>query len=178
MKKDSINAKRTILGILLRATQEDERMTSDMVMGNILLFMLAGHETTAKSLTWCLYALALVSQKIYSYKNNLCYIDWNHLAPLFELQTIWVPPPPLNLKMWLSFRTARSHSLCIINFTNYLIGQKFVGQNFRRTKFAPLIRNFVNFVRRIFVQHVGWMSFIFCSVFWTKTNRKATKTFL
>ena len=61
MKKDSINAKRTILGILLRATQEDERMTSDMVMGNILLFMIAGHETTAKSLTWCLYALALVS---------------------------------------------------------------------------------------------------------------------
>ena len=54
-------SQRTILGILLRAAQEDERMTPEMVMSNILLFMLAGHETTAKSLTWCLYALALVS---------------------------------------------------------------------------------------------------------------------
>jgi len=51
-------SKRTILGILLRAAQEDERMTADMVMSNIILFMIAGHETTAKSLTWCLYALA------------------------------------------------------------------------------------------------------------------------
>ena len=56
----SEESRRTILSILLRASKEDERMTSEMVMSNILLFMLAGHETTAKSLAWTLYAMGKV----------------------------------------------------------------------------------------------------------------------
>jgi len=53
-----------LLGLLMAAQDPsiDERMRDSLIVDNLVTFLLAGHETTAKSLTWALHAMALLPE--------------------------------------------------------------------------------------------------------------------
>jgi cytochrome P450 len=59
-RRASGEAKEDLLGRLMRATDPEtgQRMNDEQLADNLLTFYLAGHETTAKALTWTLYLLA------------------------------------------------------------------------------------------------------------------------
>ncbi len=59
-RRNGSNGTQDLLDRLLAATDPEtgESMSDDYVLDNLLTFLIAGHETTASSLTWTLYLLA------------------------------------------------------------------------------------------------------------------------
>jgi cytochrome P450 len=59
-RKESPQKFNDLLEMLLDARYEDngEPMTDDQIIDEILVLLIAGHETTANALSWCLYLLA------------------------------------------------------------------------------------------------------------------------
>lgn len=62
--KEMFGGKKDILHILMRANmspeiREEDRMSAEVLAGQIVTFIFAGHETSANTLAWCTYFLAL-----------------------------------------------------------------------------------------------------------------------
>ncbi|KZV83332.1 cytochrome P450, partial [Exidia glandulosa HHB12029] len=61
---DSKSAGRDLLSLLIRANMDKDvpphlRLTDEEVLGQVPTFLVAGHETTATTTAWCLYALSI-----------------------------------------------------------------------------------------------------------------------
>ncbi|SPO19845.1 related to Cytochrome P450 4F8 [Ustilago trichophora] len=62
--KETFGGKKDILHLLMRANmspeiREEDRMSDETLAGQIVTFIFAGHETTATTMSWCTYFLAL-----------------------------------------------------------------------------------------------------------------------
>ncbi|ETS63459.1 hypothetical protein PaG_01744 [Moesziomyces aphidis] len=62
--KETFAGKKDILHLLMRANmspeiREEDRLSDSILAGQIVTFIFAGHETTATTLSWCTYFLAL-----------------------------------------------------------------------------------------------------------------------
>lgn len=62
--KETFGGKKDILHLLMRANmspeiREEERLSDETLAGQIVTFIFAGHETTATTMSWCTYFLAL-----------------------------------------------------------------------------------------------------------------------
>ncbi|XP_065651582.1 cytochrome P450 4C1 isoform X2 [Hydra vulgaris] len=53
----STEEKDIITIVLKDQQQESSKLTNDLIRDNLLLFLIAGHETTSTAMTWCLYML-------------------------------------------------------------------------------------------------------------------------
>ncbi|XP_012557270.1 cytochrome P450 3A30 isoform X2 [Hydra vulgaris] len=53
----STEEKDIITIVLKDQQQESSKLTNDLIRDNLLLFLVAGHETTSNAMTWCLYML-------------------------------------------------------------------------------------------------------------------------
>ncbi|KAJ1030437.1 hypothetical protein NDA16_001346 [Ustilago loliicola] len=62
--KETFGGKKDILHLLMRANmspeiREEDRLSDETLAGQIVTFIFAGHETTATTMSWCTYFLAL-----------------------------------------------------------------------------------------------------------------------
>ncbi|PWZ02873.1 cytochrome P450 [Testicularia cyperi] len=62
--KETFSGKKDILHLLMRANmspeiREEDRLSDDVLAGQIVTFIFAGHETSGTTMSWCAYFLAL-----------------------------------------------------------------------------------------------------------------------
>ncbi|SPC65230.1 related to Cytochrome P450 4F8 [Ustilago sp. UG-2017b] len=62
--KETFGGRKDILHLLMRANmspdiREEDRLSDEVLAGQIITFIFAGHETTATTMSWCTYFLAL-----------------------------------------------------------------------------------------------------------------------
>lgn len=74
--KETFAGKKDILHLLMRANmspdiREDDRLSDDVLAGQIVTFIFAGHETTATTMSWCTYFLALQPEYQKTLRNNI-----------------------------------------------------------------------------------------------------------
>ncbi len=107
MKRDPAGVPEDFLTLLLRAESE-KGLTPDLIEDNIITFIGAGHETTAKSLAWSLYLLSHAHDErskaeveidaLFSRKKTPPPVEWLTLLPrtraVFEEAMRLYPPAP------------------------------------------------------------------------------------
>lgn len=74
--KETFAGKKDILHLLMRANmspdiREEDRLSDETLAGQIVTFIFAGHETTATTMSWCTYFLALNPEYQQTLRSNI-----------------------------------------------------------------------------------------------------------
>lgn len=115
-----------LLGTLIQAVEEGERMTDQQVRDQALTLMLAGHETTAVALTWTWYLLSQNPAVEERFRDELRSViadrapTWDDVPNLIYTERVLAESMRLYPPAWSIARTARSQ----FRLFNYLVPKK------------------------------------------------------
>ena len=125
-RRESSAPKNDLLSTLIEAAEDGNRMTDQQVRDQALTLMLAGHETTAVSLTWTWYLLsqnAAVEERFRAELNEVLgdrSPTWDDIPKLVYTERIFAESLRLYPPAWAIGRMARSQ----FRLFNYLVPKK------------------------------------------------------
>lgn len=125
-RREAGNISEDLLGTLIDAAEEGERMTDRQVRDQTLTLMLAGHETTAVALTWTWYLLSQNPAVEERFRDELRRVladrapTWDDVPSLTYTEWVLAESMRLYPPAWSIARTARSQ----FRLFNYLVPKK------------------------------------------------------
>ena len=125
-RRESGDKSEDLLGTLIHAAEEGERMTDQQVRDQALTLMLAGHETTAVALTWTWYLLSQNPAVEERFRDELRSViadrapTWDDVPNLIYTERVLAESMRLYPPAWSVARTARSQ----FRLFNYLVPKK------------------------------------------------------
>ena len=107
-RKKSNQSSDDLLNMLLEARYEDngEPMHVDQVIDEILILVIAGHETTANALAWSLHLLAMHEEELRKLRNTTANLTTSECVASPELNAVIMESMRLYPPAWISDRVA------------------------------------------------------------------------